>query len=163
MTPKVTSPAVASPADAANTQNVRGSSLAARRTDVGAGGTPAARASQRRGSPVLRRSQTSSAIAAAPGTASTANAGHSTPVSPTTAATSSGPANAPTWSSALCTPNPRPRPTGPAAYARRVDLAGLRTALPVRSASTSTQPTTSPAAPRKGVTASRGTHTAVRA
>ena len=77
-------------------------------------------------------------------------------------ATTSGPANAPTWSSALCTPKPRPRPTGVAIPASSADLEGERIALPVRSASTSTIATPSPAAPRNGVTASSGTQSAVR-
>ena len=82
-------------------------------------------------------------------------------VSATTPATSSGPANAPTWSSALCTANPRPRPTAPAACASSADLDGLRTALPVRSSSTIVIPKARPAPPRNGATAISGTQAAV--
>ena len=54
-------------------------------------------------------------------------------------------------------------PTWAAASASSADFAGLRTALPSRSARISTVATARPAAPRKGVTASSGTQTAVRA
>ena len=115
------------------------------------------------GPPTRALSRSSNAIDAAPGTASSAIAGHSAPVRAATAATSSGPAKAPTWSSALCTANPRPRPTALAAWASSVDFDGLRTALPVRSARTSAQASTRPAAPTNGVSARAGTHTAVSA
>ena len=82
-------------------------------------------------------------------------------MSAVTPATSSGPANAPTSSSALCTAKPRPNPTAAAAWASRADLAGLRTALPVRSARIRTQASARPAPPTNGATASAGTHTAV--
>lgn len=71
--------------------------------------------------------------------------------------------NAPTWSSALWTANPFPRPVEVAIRARSADLAGLRTALPVRSSTISVAATASPALPRNGVTASSGTQTAVMA
>ncbi len=80
-----------------------------------------------------------------------------------TPATSSGPISAPVWSSALCTPKPRPRPTSRAATASSTDLAGLRTALPVRSSSTIAEPQTRPAAPSAGASAISGTQAAVRA
>ena len=76
-------------------------------------------------------------------------------------ATTSGPAKAPTWSRDLCTAMPSPRPTGLAMCASSADFDGLRTALPVRSRRMRMLATASPAAPRYGVTASSGTHTAV--
>ena len=108
-----------------------------------------------------RLSTASSARDSAPGTASSAKPGHSAPVSAAIPASSSGPENAPTWSSALCRAKPRPRPVGFAIRARRADFAGLRTALPVRSSRISPTATARPAPPRNGVTASSGTHTAV--
>ncbi|HEY7103525.1 MAG TPA: hypothetical protein VH573_17950 [Mycobacteriales bacterium] len=54
-------------------------------------------------------------------------------------------------------------PTCWAAPASNADFAGLRMAFPVRSARMSTVATARPAAPRNGVTASRGTDTAVSA
>jgi hypothetical protein len=50
-----------------------------------------------------------------------------------------------------------------AASASNADLAGLRTALPNRSARISTTATARPAAPSSGVIANNGTHTAVNA
>lgn len=85
------------------------------------------------------------------------------PAVATTAATRSGPAKAPTWSIALCTPKPRPRPTAPATCARRVVLDGLRIALPLRSSRISNEASARPAPPMKGVTANRGTDTMVSA
>ena len=107
------------------------------------------------------RTSSSSPIATAPGTASVARAVQVRAVSAMTPATSSGPANAPTWSRALCTANPRPRPTARAACASSADFDGLRIALPVRSSSTIVAPKASPAPPTKGATAISGTHTAV--
>ncbi|SIL86519.1 Uncharacterised protein [Mycobacteroides abscessus subsp. abscessus] len=43
---------------------------------------------------------------------------------------------APIWSMASCTANPLPRPVTAVAWDSRVSLAGLRTALPTRSAIT---------------------------
>ncbi len=103
----------------------------------------------------------SNSMHAAPGTASTAKAGQSRPVMAMTAATRSGPANAPTWSSALCTANPRPRPTATATRASSADFDGLRMALPARSRRMRVAARASPRLPTKGVTASRGTQTAV--
>ena len=54
-----------------------------------------------------------------------------------------------------------PEADGDAAWASRADLAGLRTALPVRSARIRTQASARPAPPTRGATASAGTHTAV--
>lgn len=97
----------------------------------------------------------------APGTASSAKAGQKSPVAATTAAARSGPAKAPIWSIALCTPNPLPRPTWDAAEASSTDFDGLRRALPVRSARISTTANARPTAPRCGASASSGTQTAV--
>ena len=110
-----------------------------------------------------RRSWASSSIAISPGIASSANPGQSTPVTAAHPASSSGPAKAPTWSRALWTAKPRPRPVSVAIRASSADLAGLRTALPVRSTRISVIATASPALPRNGVTASSGTDTAVMA
>ena len=85
------------------------------------------------------------------------------PVSATTPATNNGPAKAPTWSSALCTANPRPRPTVRAASASSTDFEGERTAFPVRSRMTRVEASASPAAPTKGANAISGTHTTVMA
>ena len=101
-------------------------------------------------------------MATAPGMARTAMLGQMAPVAAMTPATSSGPAKAPTWSSALCTPKPRPRPTADATWARSADFDGLRTALPERSRRMRTEASTRPAPPTNGVTASSGTQTAVR-
>jgi hypothetical protein len=100
-------------------------------------------------------------MATKPGIASTANPGHVTPVSATMPATTRGPAKAPTWSSALCTAKPRPRPTVRAASASSTDLDGERTALPERSRTTSAEASTRPAPPTKGATARSGTQTTV--
>ena len=102
-------------------------------------------------------------MATTPGTTSTSSPGEMDPLHAISPATSSGPANAPIWSSALCTPSPRPMPTPAAASASRADFAGLRTALPSRSARISTVATVSPAPPSRGATASSGTQTAVSA
>ena len=67
MTPKVTSPAVASPAEPANSQNARGSSRAACRSDV-VPGVPDVRACSRNGSPVRRRSHKPASPDLAPST-----------------------------------------------------------------------------------------------
>ncbi|KUJ39443.1 hypothetical protein ADL25_20400 [Streptomyces sp. NRRL F-5122] len=75
-----------------------------------------------------------------------------------TPATVSGPSNAPTWSIASCTANPRPRPVAAVACESSVSLAGERTALPTRSATTRVQATH-----RSPVRPSTGTLTAVRA
>ena len=71
-----------------------------------------------------RRIHSKMAMAATPGIASRAIAGQMAPVAARMAATSSGPATAPAWSSALWTAKPRPRPTPLAARARRVVLRG---------------------------------------
>src|SRR3954451_450821 len=170
MTPKVTNPAVATPQAAAKSQNAVGRELADRQRHRGrdtscavveAGGPLAF--SETAGSGILRRIHAKTSRAATPGTISTAIAGQSVPVMATTAATSSGPATAPAWSSALCTANPRPRPTAPAACASNAVLAGLRTAFPARSAKISRQATASPAPAKNGVIAKAGTQTAVTA
>ena len=110
---------------------------------------------------LCRLSVNSSTMQTAPGMASTANAGHCAPVSAITPATRSGPAKAPTWSSALCTAKPRPRPTETATRASRAVFEGLRIALPARSSRISVVARASPAAPTNGATASSGTQTAV--
>ncbi len=102
-------------------------------------------------------------MATTPGTASTARPAHIAVVTAIVPATRSGPANAPTWSSALCTAKPRPRPTARAAKASSADFDGLRTAFPVRSSSTNVHARTRPAPPTNGATAINGTHTAVMA
>ena len=117
--------------------------------------------SETAGSGILRRIHARTSSAAAPGTISTAMAGQSVPARAATPATRSGPATAPAWSSALCTANPRPRPTVAAACASSAVLAGLRTAFPARSAKISRQATASPAPARNGVIAKAGTQTAV--
>ena len=94
---------------------------------------------------------------------STAMAGQIAPAAAMTAATRSGPATAPTWSSAWCTPKPRPSPTAAAACASSAVLAGLRTAFPTRSPRMRTQATASPAPARNGVIARAGTQIAVMA
>ena len=58
-------------------------------------------------------------------------------------ATTSGPVSAPIWSSASWTAKPRPRPVAAAAKESSVSLAGLRTALPTRSAITNAHATQS--------------------
>ena len=80
-----------------------------------------------------------------------------------TAAISRVPAKAPTWSRALWTAKPLPRPVVVAIRASSADFDGLRTALPVRSSRISVAAVATPAAPRNGVTASKGTATAVMA
>src|SRR5512132_1209849 len=99
MTPKVTSPAVAIPQAAANSQNTVGREVADRQRQ---GGRAASRAivetvaalafSETAGSGILRRIHASTSRAAAPGTISTAMAGQSVPARAATAATRRGPA-----------------------------------------------------------------------
>ena len=108
-----------------------------------------------------RRSWASSSRHSAPGIASTANPGQYAPVTASAPAIRSGPANAPTWSRALCTANPRPRPVAVAIRARSADFAGLRIALPVRSSRIRTDARATPAAPTNGAIARSGTQTAV--
>lgn len=55
---------------------------------------------------VCRATAASTSIASAPGTASTASPNAVDEKAAIAAATTSGPAKAPTWSSALCTANP---------------------------------------------------------
>ena len=166
ITPKVTRPAVVAPAARANNQNRRGRSrttpavpldlrLAIRGGRVALVASPA---------PAKRcRIRSRMTTATAPGSTRTAIAGQMAPVAASRPATSSGPAMAPSWSSALWTAKPRPRPTPAAAWARRAVFAGLRTALPVRSARIRTHATTRPAPARNGVTARAGTQMAVMA
>src|SRR3954454_11042955 len=106
MTPKVTSPAVATPQAAAKSQNTVGRELADRQRHRGRGASRAVveadgalAFSETAGAGILRRIHAKRSRAAAPGTISTAIAGQSVPVMATTAATSSGPATAPDWSS----------------------------------------------------------------
>ena len=87
---------------------------------------------------------------------------HQRDATATTPATTSGPANAPTWSRALCTPKPRPRPTAEATWASSADFDGDRTALPSRSSRIIVEAKANPAAPRRGASAISGTQTAVR-
>ena len=83
------------------------------------------------------------------------------PVTAMTPATRSGPANAPTWSSAFCTANPRPRPTATATRASNADFEGLRMAFPARSSRIRVAASANPRLPTNGATASSGTQTAV--
>src|SRR5512133_4005831 len=168
MTPKVTNPAVAMPQAAANSQNSEGREPADRQRHRGrdacsavADATGGLALSETAGSGILRRSHARTNNAAAPGTISTAMAGQSVPATAATAATIRGPETAPAWSNALCTANPRPKPTAPAACANSAVLAGLRTAFPARSAKISRQATASPAPARNGVIAKAGTQIAV--
>jgi hypothetical protein len=167
MTPKLIRPAVVSATANENTWNSRGSSVPkidARRPRERAGltgGVPAGVDSGSATDGTLRRSWASSSNEIAPGTARRASPGHSTPVTAVAPVSNSGPANAPTWSNALCTANPRPRPVATAMRARSADLEGLRTAFPVRSTRIRVAATATPAAPRNGVSASSGTETAV--
>jgi hypothetical protein len=74
------------------------------------------------------------------------------------AATSSGPSSAPAWSNASWNANALPRPMRVLAWASMVSRAGVRTALPNRSA------TTNPVACHSACAApSSGTATIVRA
>ena len=126
----MTRPAVAAPAAAANSQNEVGrlAAICDHRTRFGTVGAVSLGAMPRSagvaGSPVRWRIQIRMSSAAAPGTIRTARAGHKVPARPATAATSSGPATAPAWSSALWTAKPRPSPTPPGGVREKCGLGG---------------------------------------
>src|SRR5215217_1272452 len=99
MTPKVTSPAVATPQAAAKSQNAVGRELADRQRHRGRGTSRAVveagcalAFSETAGSGILRRIHAKTNRAATPGTISTARAGQSVPATAATAATIRGPA-----------------------------------------------------------------------
>ena len=119
-----------------------------RSRQAGCGDRDRGRAGDGRRAPVVvdggrrcARTMTSTTIAAAPGIARIASAGQIDAVTATVAATIRGPANAPTWSNALCTPNPRPRPTSPSrdSQQRRLRRAANGLAGPLGRGSASTR------------------------
>lgn len=158
MIPKVTSPPVVRAAATAYRKKTGGSPAPATPAhQVVAGFSPGGRPNVG----AARRMTSNSPIASAPGAASHAGAAQIVPAAAAIAATSSGPAKAPTWSRALCMPKPRPSPTSRAASANRALLEGERTAFPARSARIISAANARPAAPRCGATASKGTQSAV--